>query len=62
MMSLHLAEIAIRVAPGRQVALLMDQAGWHLSRQLTVPPNITVVPLPPKEHLHALRHATVAVR
>ena len=28
--------------------LLLDQAGWHLSDKLIVPPNITLVPLPPK--------------
>jgi DDE superfamily endonuclease len=47
-MSLHLAEIAIAVAPGAHAVLLMDQAGWHLSHQLVVPPNITIIPLPPK--------------
>jgi transposase len=25
----------------------MDQAGWHLSGKLTVPANMTLVPLPP---------------
>jgi transposase len=29
-------------------ARLLDQAGWHLSRRLVVPENITLVPLPPK--------------
>jgi hypothetical protein len=47
-MSLHLAEIAAAIAPGKHVALLVDQAGWHLSHELVVPPNITLVPLPPK--------------
>ena len=47
-MSLHLAEIATAVAPGAHAALLVDQAGWHLSPKLVVPPNITLVPLPPK--------------
>jgi transposase len=47
-MSLHLAEIATEVAPGAQAVLLLDQAGWHLSNRLVVPPNITVLPLPPK--------------
>ena len=28
--------------------LLLDQAGWHVSRKLLVPPNITLVPLPAK--------------
>jgi hypothetical protein len=47
-MSLHLAEIATEVAPGSHAVLLLDQAGWHLSAQLVVPSNITIVPLPPK--------------
>jgi hypothetical protein len=28
--------------------LIRDQAGWHLSDKLVAPPNITLVPLPPK--------------
>lgn len=47
-MGLHLAEIAAAVAPGAHAALLLDQAGWHMSSKLTVPSNITLVPLPPK--------------
>jgi transposase len=47
-MNLHLAEIAVRVAPGIHAVLLADQAGWHLSAKLVVPANITIVPLPPK--------------
>jgi transposase len=47
-MSLHLAEIATMVSPGRHAVLLLDQAGWHLSAALAVPPNITLLPLPPK--------------
>ena len=47
-MGLHLAEIATMVSPGRHAVLLLDQAAWHLSAALTVPPNITLLPLPPK--------------
>ena len=47
-MSLHLAEIAARVTPGKHCALLVDQAGWHISERLVVPANITIVPLPAK--------------
>jgi hypothetical protein len=47
-MNLHLAEISNAIAPGAHAALLVDQAGWHLSDKLVVPPNITIVPLPPK--------------
>jgi hypothetical protein len=27
---------------------LLDQAGWHGSAELVVPPNITLMPLPPR--------------
>ena len=47
-MNLHLAEIAKAVAPGARAVLLLDQAGWHLSSGLIVPPNITLIPLPAK--------------
>jgi hypothetical protein len=47
-MNLHLAEIATQIAPGAHAALLVDQAGWHLSGSLKVPPNITLIPLPAK--------------
>ena len=43
-----LAEISARVAPGRHAALVVDQAGRHLSAGLVVPANITIVPLPAK--------------
>ena len=47
-MNLHLTEIASEVAPGRHAVLLVDQAGWHMSKKLNVPANITIMPLPPK--------------
>ncbi len=47
-MALHLAAISEEAAPGRHAALLLDQAGWHTSAKLDVPPNITIVPLPAK--------------
>ena len=47
-MNLHLAAISADVSPGRHAALLIDQAGWHLSSKLQVPDNITIVPLPSK--------------
>jgi hypothetical protein len=45
---LHLEEIATAVAPGAHAILVLDQAGWHVSKTLPVPPNITLVPLPAK--------------
>lgn len=47
-MNRHLAEIGLAVAPGAHALLLVDQAGWHMSDRLVVPPNVTLVPLPPK--------------
>ena len=47
-MQLHLNEIAREVAPGRHAVLLLDQAGWHTSRKLDVPGNLTLVLLPAK--------------
>ena len=45
-MALHLAEIAQAVAPRAHAVVLLDRAGWHVSTQLAVPANITLVPLP----------------
>jgi len=47
-MTLHLAEISAVVDPGAHAVLLLDQAGWHMSGQLEVPENITLLPLPPR--------------
>ena len=47
-MALHLEEISATVAPGAHAVLLVDQAGWHLSNDLAIPSNITILPLPPK--------------
>ena len=47
-MNLHLAEIAQAVASGAHAVLLVDQAGWHMTPKLTVPSNISIIPLPAK--------------
>jgi hypothetical protein len=47
-MGLHLIEIAKQVARGKHAVLLLDQAGWHMSKKLVVPANITLMPLPAK--------------
>ena len=46
-MNLHLAEISRSVVADVHVALVLDGAGWHVSKALQVPENITLVPLPP---------------
>ena len=47
-MTLHLREISATVAPGAHAIVIVDQAGWHFSKALEIPPNITPMPLPPK--------------
>ena len=47
-MKAHLAEIRAQVAPGAHAILVCDGAGWHQrGKRLTVPDNITLLPLPP---------------
>jgi transposase len=45
-MNEHLKEISQAGGPSAHAVLLLDQAGWHVSRKLTVPANITLMPLP----------------
>jgi hypothetical protein len=45
-MSLFLAAFAEQLEPDAHAVLILDQAGWHGSRRLTVPGNITPLPLP----------------
>jgi transposase len=47
-MALQLAEISRYVAAGAHGLVLVDQAGWHVSRQLEVPANLTLLLLPPR--------------
>ncbi|MBS1168449.1 MAG: transposase [Proteobacteria bacterium] len=47
-MNLHLIEISKAVAPKAHAVLLLDQAGWHTTKNLAVPANITLLPLPPR--------------
>ena len=47
-MNAHLEEISAEVAPGAHAVLVCDGAGWHQrGEKLTVPGNITLLPLPP---------------
>ena len=43
----HLKFISDQAGPDVQVVLVLDNAGWHVSKQLVVPDNMTVLPLPP---------------
>ena len=46
-MNAHLAFISEQAGPDVQVVLVLDQAGWHGSKALKVPDNMTLLPLPP---------------
>ena len=46
-MNHHLRFISERLEPGVHGVLVLDQAGWHLSKGLRIPVNITLLHLPP---------------
>jgi len=46
-MSKFLEEFSKTLGPDVQALFIMDQAGWHGARELSIPKNITPVPLPP---------------
>jgi hypothetical protein len=61
-MSLFLAEFAASLPENVHAVLVLDGAGWHGARALTVPPNVTLVPLPPySPELGAHRDRTIAM-
>ena len=47
-MDLFLVKPSALVAPGHHAVLLLDQAGWHVSSWLMMPPNVAIPPLPAK--------------
>ena len=46
-MQAFLDAFAATIADDEHVALVLDGAGWHGGKRLSVPVNITLVPLPP---------------
>ena len=46
-MQKHLEAIARQVAPGGHGLVILDRAGWHTTRKLKPPANLTLMPLPP---------------
>ena len=44
---LHLDEISSQVDQNKHAVVIIDQARWHLAKALTIPANITLLPLPP---------------
>ena len=47
-MQLHLNEISARVTAGAHAILILDQAGWHGAKDLKIPRNLSLLPLPPR--------------
>ena len=47
-MQFHLDDIAAKVAPCAHAILVFDQAGWHGAKALKIPPNLSLMPLPPR--------------
>lgn len=48
MMQMHLDEIASQLPPHVHAAMLVDGAGWHISGDLCIPENITLIKIPPR--------------
>ena len=46
-MKAHLIEISKTVTAGSHAILVLDGAGWHGSKALDVPENVTLITLPP---------------
>lgn len=47
-MQCHVQAVSAQVTPGAHAVVLLDRAGWHTSRKLVIPPNLTLLPLPPR--------------
>ena len=47
MVNAFFSQFATEVTPDVHVVMIWDQAGFHVSKNLKIPDNITVVPLPP---------------
>ena len=46
-MQLHLEEIGRSITPGAHGLVVLDKAGWHTTKGLKPPDNVTLLPLPP---------------
>jgi transposase len=46
-MQLHLEEIGRSITPGAHGLVVLDKAGWHTTKALKPPSNVTLLPLPP---------------
>jgi transposase len=47
MINAFFEQFAAEVSPDIHVVMIWDQAGFHTSKKLKIPKNVTIVPLPP---------------
>ena len=45
-LELHLKEIAEHIPEGRHAVIVMDQAGWHKAKELSISSNLSILYLP----------------
>jgi len=48
MMNAFLEQFARELPADVHAVMVLDQAGWHVAKALAVPPNVTLIHLPPK--------------
>jgi hypothetical protein len=46
-MQMHIDAIGRAIPSGAHALIILDKAGWHTTRRLEIPDNLTLVPLPP---------------
>ena len=46
-MQIFLDDFSKHIKQGRHAAVIIDNAGWHTAKDLNIPRNITLIPLPP---------------
>jgi transposase len=62
MMSLFLAEVARR-HPQELILMVLDGAGWHRAKDLQIPENMRLLPLPPySPQLNPVEHVWEEIR
>jgi transposase len=47
MVNVFLRQFTAEISQDVHILLLWDQVGFHMSKQLKIPENVTIVPLPP---------------
>ena len=45
-MNVHLEMISAKVKPGNHAVVVLDGAGWHWSKALELPANVSLLHLP----------------